>query len=165
MSIATPAHLFPVRSPAAAGDDDCRSAPAAPPHRGGAMNIGDAATATGLSAKMIRHYESIGLVGPARRSDAGYRRYAEEDLRTLRFVRHARDLGFGLERIGELVSLWRDPNRASGDVKRIALEHVAELDRQIAMLQRMRDALAQTAAHCCGDHRPGCPILEDLARD
>jgi Cu(I)-responsive transcriptional regulator len=129
------------------------------------MNIGDAAAATGLSAKMIRHYESIGLVGPARRSDSGYRRYGDDDLRTLRFVRHARELGFGLERIGELVSLWRDPQRASADVKRIALEHVAELDRHIEMLQRMRDALSHAAAHCQGDRSADCPILDDLARD
>ncbi|HYF58101.1 MAG TPA: Cu(I)-responsive transcriptional regulator [Burkholderiaceae bacterium] len=128
------------------------------------MNIGEAAAATGLSAKMIRHYESIGLIGPPRRTDAGYRRYGEGELRTLRFVRHARELGFSLERIGVLVSLWRDPDRASADVKRVALEHVAELDRQIALLGRMRDALAHTARHCHGDERPGCPILEDLAR-
>ena len=128
------------------------------------MNIGQAAAGSGVSAKMIRHYEAIGLVRPAARSDAGYRRYGEDDLRTLRFVRHARELGFGLERIGELVSLWRDPGRASADVKRIALEHVAELDRQIDLLRRMRDALAHTARHCHGDDRPGCPILEDLAR-
>jgi MerR family copper efflux transcriptional regulator len=129
------------------------------------MNIGEAAAATGLSSKMIRHYESIGLIGPARRTDAGYRRYGPEDLRTLRFVRHARELGFGLERIGELVSLWQDPARASADVKRIALEHVAELDRRIGLLQRMRDALATAAEQCHGDTRPSCPIIEDLARD
>ncbi|RPH45494.1 MAG: Cu(I)-responsive transcriptional regulator [Burkholderiales bacterium] len=129
------------------------------------MNIGEAAIATGLSAKMIRHYESIGLVGPAARTDAGYRRYGDDELHTLRFVKHARELGFGLERIGELVSLWRDPDRASADVKRIALEHVDELDRRIVMLTRMRDALSNAAAHCHGDRRPQCPIIEDLARD
>ncbi len=126
------------------------------------MNIGDAAAASGLSAKMIRHYESIGLVGPARRTEAGYRIYDENDLRTLRFIRHARELGFSLERISELVSLWRDPSRASADVKKIALDHVAELQRQIDLLSKMRDALADTAAHCHGDQRPGCPILEEL---
>jgi Cu(I)-responsive transcriptional regulator len=136
----------------------------AAPGAGATMNIGEAAAATGLSAKMIRHYESIGLLRPAARSDAGYRRYGEDELRTLRFVKHARELGFGLERIGELVSLWRDPDRASADVKRIALEHVAELDRQIELLRRMRDALSHTAHHCHGDDRPGCPILEGLAR-
>jgi len=114
---------------------------------------------------MIRHYESIGLVRPAQRSDAGYRRYTDEDLRVLRFVRHARELGFGLERIRELVSLWLDPDRASADVKRIALGHVAELDRQIDMLRRMRDELARTAEHCHGDQRARCPILDDLASD
>ncbi|MCX7230375.1 MAG: Cu(I)-responsive transcriptional regulator [Burkholderiales bacterium] len=129
------------------------------------MNIGEAATATGLSAKMIRHYESIGLVAPASRTDAGYRRYGEQDLHTLRFVKHARELGFGLERIGMLVSLWRDPARASGDVKQLALAHVEELDRRIAMLTRMRAALADAASQCQGDGRPQCPILEDLARD
>lgn len=133
--------------------------------RPASMNIGEAAAATGLSSKMIRHYESIGLIGPARRSDAGYRRYGPEDLRTLRFVKHARELGFGLERIGTLVSLWQDPERASADVKRIALEHVDELDRKIALLGRMRDALALAAEQCHGDRRPGCPIIDDLARD
>lgn len=131
-------------------------------HQPTRMNIGDAASASGLSAKMIRHYESIGLVGPARRTEAGYRIYGDDDLRTLRFIRHARELGFSLERIGELVSLWRDPQRASADVKRIALEHVAELQRQIDLLSKMRDALAETAANCHGDQRPGCPILEEL---
>lgn len=139
-----------------------RHAPA--PRGARAVNIGEAAASTGLSAKMIRHYESIGLLRPAARSDAGYRRYGEDDLRTLRFVRHARELGFGLDRIGVLVSLWRDPGRASADVKRIALAHVSELDRQIAMLSRMRDALSHTVAHCHGDDGPGCPILDDLDR-
>ncbi len=146
-----------------------RPAPPSPPRARAVtaactMNIGEAAAATGLSAKMIRHYESIGLLRTAARSDAGYRRYGEDDLRTLRFVRHARELGFGLDRIGELVSLWRDPGRASADVKRIALAHVAELDRQIGMLGRMRDALSHAVGHCHGDDRPGCPILEDLDR-
>jgi Cu(I)-responsive transcriptional regulator len=130
----------------------------------GPLNIGEAAARTGLSPKMIRHYESIGLIGTAARTEAGYRRYDESAMRTLRFVRHARELGFGLERIGQLVSLWRDPDRASADVKRIALEHVAELDRQIELLQRMRDALVDTAAHCRGDRRSVCPILDDLER-
>lgn len=146
-----------------------RTAPPVPrpvraPRATGTVNIGEAAAATGLSAKMIRHYESIGLLRPAARSDAGYRRYGEDDLRTLRFVGHARELGFGLDRIGALVSLWRDPDRASADVKRIALAHVAELDRRIAMLGRMRDALSNAVGHCHGDDRPGCPILDDLDR-
>ena len=142
--------------------------PATPPatsaDAGRTMNIGQAAAATGLSAKMIRHYEQLGLIGPARRTEAGYRRYDERALRTLRFVRHARELGFGLESIGRLVSLWQDPDRASADVKRIALEHVAELDRRIELLTRMRDAIAATAGSCHGDERAECPILEDLAR-
>jgi MerR family transcriptional regulator, copper efflux regulator len=128
------------------------------------LNIGEASSATGLSAKMIRHYEAIGLIGAPRRTSAGYRLYDDDAVRTLRFIRHARDLGFGLERIGQLVSLWRDPARASADVKRIALEHVAELDRQIDLLRRMRDALAETASQCHGDHRPSCPILEGIDR-
>jgi MerR family transcriptional regulator, copper efflux regulator len=129
------------------------------------MNIGEAAAASGLSAKMIRHYESIGLIGPPPRTESGYRLYGADQVRTLRFIRHARELGFGLERIGELVSLWRDPDRASADVKRIALEHVAELDRQIALLVQMRDALSDTAARCHGDARPSCPILERFDAD
>ena len=156
---ATPSAVAPPGPPAGPkhGPDDASGALT--------MNIGEAAAATGLSAKMIRHDESIGLIERARRTEAGYRRYDDTDLRTLRFVRHARELGFGLERIGQLVSLWRDPSRASSDVRRIAPEHVAELDRQLALLERMRDALADAAAQCHGDRRPGCPILDDLARD
>jgi len=154
-------HAPPIRPT----DGSAVTAYARAPHPRATVNIGEAAAATGLSAKMIRHYESIGLIGPARRTDAGYRRYDGDALRTLRFVRHARELGFGLERIGQLVSLWRDPTRASGDVKRIALEHIADLDRQIALLQQMRDALSQVADHCHGDRDPGCPILDGLARD
>lgn len=131
----------------------------------GSVNIGEAAASTGLSPKMIRHYERLGLIGPARRTDAGYRRYDAGALRTLRFVRHARDLGFGLDTIGQLVSLWQDPTRSSAEVKRIALAHVGELDHRIALLTRMRDAIAATARHCHGDERAECPILEDLARD
>lgn len=141
------------------------SPPTAPAAEGRTMNIGEAAAATGLSAKMIRHYEQLGLIGAPRRTVAGYRRYDERALRTLRFVRHARDLGFGLESIGRLVSLWHDPERSSADVKRIALEHVAELDRRIALLTRMRDAIGATARRCHGDDRAECPILDDLARD
>lgn len=140
------------------------SPPTTPAAEGRTMNIGEAAAATGLSAKMIRHYEQLGLIGAPRRTAAGYRRYDERALRTLRFVRHARDLGFGLESIGRLVSLWQDPQRSSAEVKRIALEHVAELERRIALLTRMRDAIGATALRCHGDDRAECPILEDLAR-
>jgi MerR family transcriptional regulator, copper efflux regulator len=126
------------------------------------MNIGAAAKASGLSAKMIRHYESIGLLPAGARGDNGYRRYTERDLATLRFVRHARDLGFPLDTVGTLISLWQDGQRSSADVKTLALEQVAELDRRIADLSRMRDAIAQLASCCHGDARPECPIIDAL---
>jgi MerR family copper efflux transcriptional regulator len=127
------------------------------------MNIGDAASATGVSAKMIRYYESIGLIAASRRSDAGYRKYGENDLHTLRFIRRARSLGFSLEQIRELLSLWQDGKRASKDVKSIALSHVADLNQRIAEMTAMRDTLQHLAQACAGDHRPDCPILVDLA--
>ena len=126
------------------------------------MNIGKASAASGVSAKMIRYYESIDLLAAARRTDAGYRAYTDEDVHVLRFIRRARDLGFSLADIGELLALWRDQRRASADVKRIALEHVVALERKIAELQGMADTLRTLAAHCHGDARPDCPILTDL---
>ena len=126
------------------------------------MNIGKAAAASGVSAKMIRYYESIDLLAAARRTDAGYRFYTDEDVHVLRFIRRARDLGFSLADIAELLALWRDQRRASADVKRIALEHVVALERKIAELQGMADTLRTLAAHCHGDARPDCPILTDL---
>ncbi|HRP24973.1 Cu(I)-responsive transcriptional regulator [Thauera sp.] len=126
------------------------------------MNIGKAATASGVSAKMIRYYESIGLLPAARRTDSGYRFYSDEDVHMLRFIRRARDLGFTVADIGELLALWRDQGRASAEVKRIALEHVAALERKIAELQGMAGTLRMLAEHCHGDARPDCPILEDL---
>ena len=127
------------------------------------MNIGQAAGATGVSAKMIRYYESIALIPPGRRSESGYRIYSENDLHALRFVKRARTLGFSLDQIRDLLSLWQDKQRASADVKRIALGHVGELTQRIAELTEMRDTL-QTLARCCkGNDRPDCPILQSLA--
>jgi MerR family copper efflux transcriptional regulator len=127
------------------------------------MNIGQAAKASGVTAKMIRYYESIALIPPGRRSDAGYRIYDDKDLHALRFVKRARTLGFSLDQIRELLSLWQNKARASADVKAIALVHVAELDQRIAELSEMRDTL-QTLARCClGDDRPDCSILQTLS--
>jgi MerR family copper efflux transcriptional regulator len=128
------------------------------------MNIGEAAKASGVSAKMIRHYEDTGLVPKAARTQAGYRIYGDEEVHILRFVRRARDLGFSLAEIKALLALWGNRRRASGDVKRLALRHVADLDRRIGEMQAMRRTLADLARHCHGDHRPECPILEDLGR-
>ena len=126
------------------------------------MQIGDAATASGVSAKMIRHYESIGLIHPPDRSTANYRHYQAADVHRLRFVRRARDLGFPLERIRDLLRLWSDTHRSSADVKRIALDHAIELDRKIADLRCMAATLHRLADACDGDHRPECPILHSL---
>lgn len=127
------------------------------------MNIGQAATASGISAKMIRYYESIGLIPKTLRTEAGYRVYSDHDIHTLRFIGRARDLGFSVEQIADLVSLWRDRERASKDVKAIALDHVGVLERKIRELQEMASTLKHLAEHCCGDSRPHCPILEELA--
>jgi MerR family copper efflux transcriptional regulator len=127
------------------------------------MNIGQAAQASGVTAKMIRYYESIGLVVESRRSDAGYRLYGEKDLHALRFIKRARKLGFSLEQIRDLLSLWQDSARASGDVKRIALDHVGELNQRIRELTEMRDTLSSLASCCHGDQRPDCPILRTLS--
>jgi MerR family copper efflux transcriptional regulator len=126
------------------------------------MNIGQAAEASGVSAKMIRYYESIGLIPKTVRTEAGYRVYSDNDVHTLGFIRRARDLGFSVEQIGELVTLWRDRDRASTDVKRIALEHVDILERKARELQEMAATLRHLAKHCHGDERPECPIIEGL---
>ncbi|MDF8362694.1 Cu(I)-responsive transcriptional regulator [Achromobacter anxifer] len=126
------------------------------------MNIGEASKSSGISAKMIRYYESIGLISPAGRTDSGYRVYSDHDLHTLRFVRRARDLGFSVEQMNELLALWKDRSRASADVKRIALEHVQELERKAEALRDMAATLKHLAANCQGDDRPDCPILEGL---
>ena len=122
-----------------------------------------AARASGVSAKMVRHYESLGLLGAVARTDAGYRQYTPADVHTLRFIKRARDLGFSMAEIAELVSLWHDRRRASADVKRIAQTHVAELEKRIQAMQDMRRTLQNLLHHCHGDERPDCPILDDLA--
>ncbi len=126
------------------------------------MNIGQAAAGSGLSAKMVRHYESIRLIPRAGRTEAGYRVYSAKDVNTLRFIRRARELGLSIERIKRLVGLWQDRERPSAEVKRVATEHVAELDAKILELVAMRDALQELAKACHGDPRPDCPILRDL---
>ncbi|QEL21779.1 Cu(I)-responsive transcriptional regulator [Bosea sp. F3-2] len=127
------------------------------------MNIGQAATRSGVSAKMIRYYESIGLITAPARTAAQYRVYADDDVHTLRFVRRSRDLGFSLDETRELLTLWRDKSRASADVKRLAMAHVRELEEKAAELKAMADTLRHLATHCHGDHRPDCPILADFA--
>ncbi len=131
--------------------------------RTGMLNIGDTAKASGVTAKMIRHYESIGLIAPAPRTEAGYRLYTERDVQVLQFVHRSRALGFSLEQIKTLLALWQDKARASKDVRAMANQHIAELDRKIADLQSMRRTLAGLASACHGDERPDCPILDDLA--
>ena len=126
------------------------------------MNIGQAARATGISAKMIRYYEDNGLIGPVARSGAGYRVYGPRDIHTLGFIKRSRDMGFSVERIGELLQLWRDRTRHSADVKRMALEHVAVLQQRIAELQDMVQTVQVLADCCAGDERPDCPILRGI---
>ena len=127
------------------------------------MNIGEVAKSSSVSAKMIRHYESIGLIRTTSRTLSGYRQYHDRDVHLLRFIRRARDLGFSLEQIRQLVSLWDNPERASADVKRLAQAHITDLDQRIAALTDMRDTLVILAKNCHGDHRPDCPILHGLA--
>jgi MerR family copper efflux transcriptional regulator len=127
------------------------------------LNIGEAAHASGVSAKMIRHYEAIGLMPAARRTASGYRVYDEEDIRVLQFIHRGRALGFSLENIAGLLALWQDKNRASADVRRLAEQHIGELDRKIAELESMKRTLEALAHSCHGDQRSDCPILDDLA--
>jgi len=127
------------------------------------MNIGEAAKHSGVSAKMIRHYEGIGLIPKATRTYSGYRTYSGKDVHTLRFIRQARNLGFSIKQIEELLGLWRNQRRSSSKVKTLALAHIAELDARIAELGAMKRTLASLAEHCHGDDRPDCPILEGLA--
>ena len=127
------------------------------------MNIGAAAAATGVNAKMIRHYEAIGLLRPAQRRPNDYRDYGERDVHELTFIGRARRLGFSIREIGALLALWRDRDRSSRDVRRIAEEHVADLEARIAEMQAMAATLRRLVHACHGDDRPDCPILDDLA--
>jgi MerR family copper efflux transcriptional regulator len=127
------------------------------------MNIGQVAEASGVTAKMIRYYEEIGLIAEATRSDSGYRTYANSDVQTLHFIKRSRDLGFTIARIKTLLGLWGDKTRKSSDVKELARQYIAELDEDIHKLQSIRDQLHHLAECCHGDGRPDCPILQDLA--
>ena len=127
------------------------------------INIGEAARRSGVSAKMIRHYEDIGLTRRAARTSSGYRMYVTNDVHALRFIRKARGLGFSIEQIAQLLDLWRDQHRPSRKVKAVALVHIEELDARIEELKTMKRTLVKLAAHCHGDDRPDCPILEGLA--
>jgi len=128
------------------------------------MNIGQAANASGVSAKMIRHYEDIGLVPKAARSDAGYRLYSERDVHLLRFIRQCRVLGFSMKQIIDLMGLWLDQSRPSSKVKQLASAHIHELDAKIGELQAMKATLEELVQHCHGDARPDCPILDALGQ-
>jgi Cu(I)-responsive transcriptional regulator len=128
------------------------------------MNIGQAAKASGVSPKMIRYYEQTGLIPKAARRDTGYRDYGDDDVHRLRFIRRARDLGFTVEQIGDLLSLWHDRSRASADVKALALGHVEALRTKLAEIQGMIATLETLAAGCHGDDRPDCPIIQGLER-
>lgn len=126
------------------------------------MKIGEVSAKAGVSPRMIRHYEKIGLIAPAARRDSGYRDYDERDVHTLRFIGRARDFGFSIEEIGQLLALWQDRNRPSANVKALALARATELKRKARELDAMRRSLERLAAHCHGDDRPDCPILDDL---
>ncbi len=129
------------------------------------MNIGEAAQASGVSAKMIRHYESVGLVPAAARTEAGYRQYTDKGVSTLRFIRQSRDLGFSIEQIRELLGLWQNRKRPSRQVRALAQAHIVELEAKLQELQAMKATL-EHLVHCChGDDRPDCPIIETLARE
>lgn len=129
------------------------------------MNIGQASGASGVTAKMIRYYEGIGLISEANRSESGYRLYTQTDIQTLRFIKRSRDLGFSIERIKTLLGLWGNQKRKSADVKKMATQYIAELDHDIEKLQSIRDQLKHLAECCSGDHRPDCPIINDLATE
>lgn len=127
------------------------------------VSIGTAARLSRVSAKMVRHYESLGLLAPVARTDSGYRQYTQADVRTLQFIKRGRDLGFSMAELAELVGLWNNRKRASASVKRIAQQHVNDLAQRIEAMQAMQRSLASLLHHCHGDERPDCPILDDLA--
>lgn len=129
------------------------------------MNIGEAAKASGVSSKMIRHYESVGLFPEALRTESGYRQYTAKEVSTLRFVRHSRDLGFSIEQIRELLGLWQDRKRPSRQVRALAQAHIAELDAKLEELHAMKATLAHLVRCCHGDDRPDCPIIDSLAHE
>lgn len=135
------------------------------PTNSGAVNIGAAAKATGVSAKMIRHYESINLIPSAGRTEAGYRTYAEADLHRLRFVKRARNLGFSIKQIEALLGLWSDRRRSSAKVKALTQKHISDLESKINEMQAMKQALQHLAHQCHGDDRPDCPIIDELAAE
>lgn len=128
-------------------------------------NIGDAANASGISAKMIRHYEKVELLPAASRTTSGYRTYNQRDVHMLRFIKHSRDLGFSIKQIAALLSLWRDKNRSSSKVKSLAIKHIEVLDQKIKELNAMKSELSHLVKCCHGDERPDCPILDELAID
>jgi MerR family copper efflux transcriptional regulator len=130
----------------------------------GLMDIGRASKASSVSVKMIRHYEAVGLLPKVVRTSANYRLYRESDVHALRFIRRARALGFSMNDIQELLGLWQNKSRSSASVKKIAGKHVDELNRKIAELKAMVDTLEHLTRHCHGDHRPDCPILDDLSK-
>jgi len=128
-------------------------------------NIGEAANASGISAKMIRHYEKVELLPAASRTISGYRTYNPRDVHMLRFIKHSRDLGFSIKQIAALLSLWRDKNRSSREVKSLAIKHIEVLDQKIKELNAMKSELSHLVKCCHGDERPDCPILDELAID
>lgn len=128
------------------------------------MNIGELAKSSGVNAKLIRHYESIGLIAKATRSDSGYRQYNDMDVHILRFVKRCRSLGFSMKEIKKLMSLWKNQARASSEVKNLAQAHISQLEEKITELQAVVDTLKNLAKSCRGNNRPDCPILEDLEK-
>jgi MerR family transcriptional regulator, copper efflux regulator len=129
----------------------------------GPFNVGEAARLSNVSPKMVRHYEALGLLPAVSRTDAGYRQYTEREIHTLRFIRRARDLGFAMAEIEQLLKLWQNRRRPSASVRRIALEHIAALDAKMAEMAAMRSTLLRLVECCSGDERPDCPILDELA--